>query len=779
MFTPGGPYISGPTAITIGSDNTDGASIYYTLNGGTPTAGSTPYTGPVIVNDGNTLRAIAIADGYSDSEVKSVTFEVPIAVTLAIDTQNPSASISARGRCGANIDTEGGNPLQEFYEPLACLEPEVVRFPGGLVGNYYHWADTLGPFSSREPQWTCYRERTGLFNPLTGAGEFLTLIHDLNSKGMINVNVTDGTAEEAAAWVAFCRGQIGDNRTIGSDVNGTNWQTVGYWAQRRYELIGISEPLNVIYWELGNEISVDSNTLLNFAQKMKAVDPSILIGLVTWCDSTLERHQGEAEFQTKVGSQAVEAALQGDLGQEVDFLIQHSYTGWPRYANRVVLWSNQTINGIFECPEQGEYQIEFQAKGLGISPAVIALNKIPQISFGVDGQVFQTVTLTENYQVFTVTTNLSVGQHTLNITFLNDYTGDGEDTNVDLVKTFTVLQPNWEKEFEFPEKISDLSQDIAEARQELISLDDYCTTHCPQLFIAVTEYNRTVGSCVELEGALYMAEFFRICSEFPRIKTAAIWNTISPNFGMRYSGSGEVRVRPTFYVFQMIKELFDRELPVSLAPNDPDLKVLATKNLTTNEMAILAINFGKIGRKIGFVSSQGTNLMLQNRKYIHGDSMFANNEQTLEITLKNETLQNQISEVIVPGYSVTLFSAGVPDETRGSGDANGDGMVDVGDLGILAANYGGSGKSWAQGDFNGDGLVDVGDLGILAANYGTGSNSASNFSSDYAKAFGTSVSETENDPSTVGSVCGALGLPLVAGLFLAGLVFLNGTKFKE
>lgn len=56
------------------------------------------------------------------------------------------------------------------------------------------------------------------------------------------------------------------------------------------------------------------------------------------------------------------------------------------------------------------------------------------------------------------------------------------------------------------------------------------------------------------------------------------------------------------------------------------------------------------------------------------------------------------------------------------GDANNDGMVDVGDLGILAGNYGmQSGATWAQGDFNNDGAVDVGDLGILAGNYGTGS----------------------------------------------------------
>jgi hypothetical protein len=54
-----------------------------------------------------------------------------------------------------------------------------------------------------------------------------------------------------------------------------------------------------------------------------------------------------------------------------------------------------------------------------------------------------------------------------------------------------------------------------------------------------------------------------------------------------------------------------------------------------------------------------------------------------------------------------------------SGDANGDGNVDVGDLGILSAHYGAtSGATRSMGDFNGDGAVDVGDLGILSSNYG-------------------------------------------------------------
>jgi hypothetical protein len=106
------------------------------------------------------------------------------------------------------------------------------------------------------------------------------------------------------------------------------------------------------------------------------------------------------------------------------------------------------------------------------------------------------------------------------------------------------------------------------------------------------------------------------------------------------------------------------------------------------------------------------------------------------------------------------------------GDANNDGMVDVGDLGILAANYGGSDKSWGQGDFNGDHLVDVGDLGILAAHYGEGSINASSFSDDYAIAFGTTVEE-DTQEVTNSSICSTLGLPLIAGLALMGLMLVK------
>ncbi|MBQ8702006.1 MAG: chitobiase/beta-hexosaminidase C-terminal domain-containing protein [Prevotella sp.] len=55
---------------------TDGASIYYTLDGTTPTASSNPYNGYVVISKAETLKAIAIKENYIDSEIASVAYTV-------------------------------------------------------------------------------------------------------------------------------------------------------------------------------------------------------------------------------------------------------------------------------------------------------------------------------------------------------------------------------------------------------------------------------------------------------------------------------------------------------------------------------------------------------------------------------------------------------------------------------------------------------------------------------------------------------------------------------
>ena len=68
---------------------------------------------------------------------------------------------------------------------------------------------------------------------------------------------------------------------------------------------------------------------------------------------------------------------------------------------------------------------------------------------------------------------------------------------------------------------------------------------------------------------------------------------------------------------------------------------------------------------------------------------------------------------------LAVDNVAVATPTPHPGDANNDGFVDVGDLGILAFNWGLSDRSWSQANFTTpDTVVDVGDLGILAFNWG-------------------------------------------------------------
>ena len=64
-------YPSTDVTITCGTDDAD---IYYTTNGATPTTSSTKYTGTFSVNNTTTIKAIAVKDGMTDSEVAEATF---------------------------------------------------------------------------------------------------------------------------------------------------------------------------------------------------------------------------------------------------------------------------------------------------------------------------------------------------------------------------------------------------------------------------------------------------------------------------------------------------------------------------------------------------------------------------------------------------------------------------------------------------------------------------------------------------------------------------------
>lgn len=65
------------------ADTTPGASIYYTTDGSTPTAASDLYSGPITVSSSQTIKAVAIATGYSASVVASSTYTVNLPAASA------------------------------------------------------------------------------------------------------------------------------------------------------------------------------------------------------------------------------------------------------------------------------------------------------------------------------------------------------------------------------------------------------------------------------------------------------------------------------------------------------------------------------------------------------------------------------------------------------------------------------------------------------------------------------------------------------------------------
>lgn len=72
-ISPNGGTFTTAQSVTMTS-TTPSAQIFYTLDGSTPTTGSTQYSGPITVSTDTTVKAIATAAGYSQSNVSTATF---------------------------------------------------------------------------------------------------------------------------------------------------------------------------------------------------------------------------------------------------------------------------------------------------------------------------------------------------------------------------------------------------------------------------------------------------------------------------------------------------------------------------------------------------------------------------------------------------------------------------------------------------------------------------------------------------------------------------------
>jgi len=153
-FSPApGAYVN-PVSVVI-SDATPGATIYYTLDGSTPTTSSPQYGGPISITDTTTINALATAASYNASAAATGAYSISTKTNTTLTSSENSADAGALFIFTAQVQPHPAmvGPLEEvdfifdgssgFTEPLQPSGTASFFTSGLTIGThsvfaYYH-----------------------------------------------------------------------------------------------------------------------------------------------------------------------------------------------------------------------------------------------------------------------------------------------------------------------------------------------------------------------------------------------------------------------------------------------------------------------------------------------------------------------------------------------------------------------------------------------------------------------------------------------------------------
>ena len=143
-FSPAAGAVVSGTEVTISS--TEGATIYYTTDGTTPTSSSSVYSTPIEITSATTIKAFASKSGYDDSEVATAAYTIMASVSgYTIDfedapdayvdwefenigTSNTAITAHGGSKYGANINDAGNG-----VSTASIQTKEAVALPGTIT----------------------------------------------------------------------------------------------------------------------------------------------------------------------------------------------------------------------------------------------------------------------------------------------------------------------------------------------------------------------------------------------------------------------------------------------------------------------------------------------------------------------------------------------------------------------------------------------------------------------------------------------------------------------
>jgi hypothetical protein len=120
VFSPAGPYIDGPTDVSISAE---GGTIYYTSDGSDPATNGLAYTGPVTVTNGTILRAVSRGIG-------------------GVETQQTYIYRAASWPAEWAEDSQGSNNW--YYQYRTSSDPDTTyELPWQSSSGVYGWSNDL------------------------------------------------------------------------------------------------------------------------------------------------------------------------------------------------------------------------------------------------------------------------------------------------------------------------------------------------------------------------------------------------------------------------------------------------------------------------------------------------------------------------------------------------------------------------------------------------------------------------------------------------------------
>lgn len=306
-----------------------------------------------------------------------VSVMAPRHVGTAQTAKRPEIRIALQGKArtfdpqlilGSNLPSWLGRAAFEnetFRARVRTAKYGYLRMPGGSFSNNYGWlscelgenvkgAYACGPKDAQTGEYNWFKF-------VVRPTDFINFLKATRRPGLWIVNF-NATKHEAAALVAFMNGRVDDTRTIGVDINGTDWKTVGHWAQLRAKN-GNPEPVGIKYFDFGNEIYggiKGSGTGCTFQWGWETSWTCDGAEYINGINTTgKKRHEGYLEFQAAM--RAVDSSVQ--LGV-AGLVVQDEF---ENYGNEVIAAGGDKIDYYVAHPYayfggQSPSDAEFLAK---------------------------------------------------------------------------------------------------------------------------------------------------------------------------------------------------------------------------------------------------------------------------------------------------------------------------------------------------------------------------------------------------------------------------------